>query len=107
MSVLEAKMQTLKKKQKVDEKNSIEDLEAKMFDFVPNKVTLLSLNGRAVTYTKQPRLRDKDDEARMQRLITMVKKLTDDNVKITIENIRKLGFGTRIVSKWSKGEIEE
>jgi len=107
MSVLEAQMHTLKKKQKTDEKTSIEDLEEKMFNFDPNKVTLMSKDGRAMTYTKQPRLRDKDDESRMQRLVIMVAQLVRDNVKITNDNIRKLGFGTRIVNKWAKGVIEE
>lgn len=98
MTTLEAEMRALKKlKQEV--KNN--------FAQAPNQVSFLSLDGNVVTYNKQPHIRDKDDVARMNRLISMVIRLTDDNVKTTHANLSKLGFGSRIINMWSKGQMPE
>ncbi len=98
MTTLEAQMQTLKK-QKQEHKEPLES--------VPNQVTFMSLDGKMITYNKQPHVRDRDDVARMNRLISIVTQLTEDNVKTTHANLSKLGFGSRIINMWSKGEMPE
>lgn len=97
MTTLEAELKTLKKL-KQEQLPPLPE---------PNKVSFLSLDGKVFTYTKQPHVRDKDDVARMGRLVAMVTQLTDDNVKTTHANLAKLGFGSRIINMWSKGEVPE
>lgn len=60
-------------------------------------------DGEAKTYAKQPRIRDGDEAARMRRL-EAVAQLDADNVKTTHANLRRLGFGGAVITKWSKGE---
>jgi hypothetical protein len=43
----------------------------------------------------------------MQRLVDMVVKLNEDNVKTTHFHLRKLGFGGAVINKWSKGVVDE
>ncbi len=100
MTTLESEMRAFKKL-KQELKNNFQVAQA------PNQVSFLSLDGKVITYNKQPHVRDQDDVARMNRLIAMVIQLTDDNVKTTHANLSKLGFGSRIINMWSKGEMPE
>ena len=105
VTTLEAQLTEVAKRAKTqrDEKKEEDDLWAD----TENQVTLLDMNGNPKTYRKQPRIRDKDSAARMQRLIDMVVKLKEDNVKTTHFHLRKLGFGGAVINKWSKGVVDE
>ena len=105
VATLEAQLTEVAKRTKTqkDEKKEEDDLWAD----TENQVTLLDREGNPKTYRKQPRIRDKDSAARMQRLVDMVVKLNEDNVKTTHFHLRKLGFGGAVINMWSKGVVDE
>lgn len=102
MTTLEAEINEVKKRTKRQENKEEEDPFAD--EFAPSRVRLWTRDGEAKTYAKQPRIRDGDEAARMRRLEAMVAQLDADNVKTTHANLRRLGFGGAVITKWSKGE---
>lgn len=65
-------------------------------------VNFQSRDGRTFSIMKQPRIRDQDDEARMARLKAAVQTLEENGVKPSFRVLSSLGFGARVVNRWSK-----
>jgi hypothetical protein len=59
-------------------------------------------DNKTFSILKQVRVRDKDDDARMKRLLAVVHTIEQHGLRPSFRMLNRLGFGGRIINKWSK-----
>lgn len=75
---------------------------AKMAQLEFPEVYLPTPDGEILTFKKQPRLRNGDNEGRMRRIEEAVSTLEQNGISPTRRVLLKLGFGSTIISAWAK-----
>lgn len=94
---------------KADLKGLKEELEKKEIltpQEILTTVEFVGKKGEKFRMTKQPNLHDKDEKARVDRMLETAKQLLDHGLKTSYGNFRKLGFGTEIIRVYKKAVKE-